>query len=347
MAAAALTFEALSASIKAGNLKPVYILSGDEGYFIDELVKLFSNVLKEDEKEFNLYTLFGPQTDMNVAVDICRRYPMMADRQVVIIKEAQSTDARELDKLAKYMREPSPQTVLVVAFRGGKTKGAEMLTAAKKAGAVMFTSKPVYENQLSSLIRNYLSARGLNVQEKAADMLRDSVGANLSKLYNELDKLVGILGSGATVTPEAVEQHVGVSKDYNAFEFTDALAARDGAKAMRIAGYFRANPKAVPFPMISASVFGLFSDLLVAQSARDKSEHGLMQALGLKSPWGLKRIRLAMSRYNAWQSIEIIRAIRAYDAQSKGINSRRDPFDMLEELVFRIITAPGTLFPKY
>lgn len=347
MAAAALTFEALSASIKAGNLKPVYILYGEQSYYIDELVKLFSNLLTEEEKEFNLYTLFGAETDMNEAIVVCRRYPFMADRQVVIVKEAQAADAHNLDKLAAYIKAPSPTTVLVIAFRDDKTKGAKMIAAAKQAGMAFFQSKKVYDNQLPVLIKSYFGARGLNVQDKAAQMLFDNVGSNLSKLYNELDKLIGILGPGATVTPEAVEQHVGVSKDYNVFELVDALAARDSAKAMHIAGYFRSNDKAVEFPNISANVFGLFSDLLVAQSAKDKSDYGLAQALGAKSPSALRRIKLAMSKYNAWQSIEILRAIRAYDAQSKGINSRRDAYDMLEELVFRIITAPGTLFPNY
>jgi DNA polymerase-3 subunit delta len=346
MAAQAVTFENLRTALRAKNIAPVYLLHGEEGYFIDQLLNDFENILAEDEKAFNQYVLYAPQVEAAEVIDICRRYPMMSDRQVVILKECQSVRADVLDKLAKYVAEPLASTLLVICSRGAACKGKELMSAIKKSNAVIFESKKIPEYQLGGHISNYINARGLNVQPKALEMLKEFIGTNLDRMYNELDKLIGILGKGATVTPEAVEQHIGVSKEYNAFELVDALASRDSAKAMRIVRYFRANPKAVPTVMITASIFGFFSDLMITYFEKDKSEHGLMQALKLKSTFQLKRFNVARQKYNAFQVIEIIRAIRRYDAQTKGIGSRRDEFDLLQELIFRILTAPGTLFPQ-
>lgn len=347
MAAAAMTFETLSGALMRGEYRPVYLLHGEEGYFIDELVKKFENILSDEEKEFNQYVLYAPQTAMEEVADICRRFPMLSDRQVVILKEAQSARADQLDRLARYISNPSPQTILVICSRGAAAKGKEMMSALKKSGAVIFESKKIPEWNLAGHIQNFINARGLNVQPKALEMIKDSIGTDLSRLYNEIEKLTGILGSGATVTPEAVERHIGVSKDYNVYELVDALAVKDSGRAMRIAAYFRANPKAAPTVMVSAAIFSLFSDLLAFQSTSDKSDSSLMRALNLRSPYPLKRLRAAASHYNAWQSIEVIRALRAFDAATKGIGSRRGEYDLLEELIFRILTAPGTLFPKY
>jgi DNA polymerase-3 subunit delta len=346
MAAQAVTFENLRTALRAKNIAPVYLLHGEEGYFIDQLLTDFDTILTPDEKPFNQYVLYAPQVEMAEVVDICRRYPMMADRQVVILKECQSVRADLLDRLARYVAAPSPTTVLVICSRGAACKGKELMAALKKSDAIIFESKKIPEYQLGSHITTYINARGLNVQPKALEMLKEYIGSNLDRMYNELNKLINILGAGATVTPEAIEQHIGVSKEYNVFELVDALALRDSARAMRIAAYFRANPKAAPTVMITASIFSFFSDLLITYFEKDKTERGLMQALKLKSTFQLKRFNAARQRYNAFQVIEIIRAIRRFDAQTKGIGSRRNEYDLLQELIFRILTAPGTLFPQ-
>lgn len=347
MAIQTVTFENLRIQLGAGKLAPVYLLHGAEGYFIDALVKEFEKIVPEDEKDFNQYVLYAPQMAMEAVTDICRSVPMMGERQVVILKEAQSARAEQLDKLAKYIQQPTPSTVLVICSRGAEAKGKEMMAALRKSGAVVFESKKVSEYQMGPYISSYINSRGLNVQPKALEMLKEYIGTDLSRMYNEIDKLMAILGQGATITPEAVERHIGVSREYNVFEFVDALAHRDGAKAMRIAAYFRANPKAAPGNLIAANVFGFFSDLMVTYFEKDKTDNGLMKALGYKSNWQLRRVNDGRRVYNAYQVIEIIRAIRAFDAGTKGINSRRNEYDLLDELVFRILTAPGTLFPKY
>lgn len=347
MATATVTYENLSAQLRARKFNPVYLLHGEEGWFIDALVQEFEKILSDDEKEFNQYVLYGPQSTIGQVIEACRRYPMMADHQVVILKEAQAMRADALDKLAPYILNPSPQTIFVICSRGATAKGKEMLAALRKTSAVIFESKKISEYQLGPYITSHINARGLNVQPKALEMLKEYIGSDLSRIYNEVDKLMTILGQGATITPEAIERNIGVSKDYNAFELVDALATRNIERAMRIVAYFRANPKAVPTVMLTAAIFGFFSDLLIIYFEPDKSERALMQALRLKSPYALKRFGAAQRNYNAFQVIEIIRAIRRFDVQTKGVGSRRNEYDLLQETVFRILTAPGTLFPAY
>lgn len=344
--ASAPSFASLCSEIKARKLSPVYILHGDEGYFTDQLVKHFENILSPDEKEFNHYTLYAPQIDMREAVDICRRYPMMSDRLVVIIKECQAARADQLDKLARYVANPSPDTVLCIVFRGETAKGKELLSAAKKSKAVIFESKKIYDNQIGPFISKLIEERRLTVDPKALEMLKEYVGSDLSRLYNEIDKLTGILGPGARVTPEAIERNIGFSKDYNSFELVEALAARDSARALRIVDYFQANPKANPSVLIVAAIFNYFSDLMVTYFVKDRSEAAIMHALGLKNSFAMKRINVGRRNYNAFQAIEIIRAIRRFAAQSKGVGSRQNEYLLLRELVFHILTAPGNLWQR-
>ena len=176
---------------------------------------------------------------------------------------------------------------------------------------------------------------------KAIQMLRDFIGTDLSRLYNEIDKLATILPRGAAVTPEVVETHVGVSKEYNSFELVDAIAAHDSLKVYRIADYFAANPKSNPLVMTCATLFGFFSDLLICQFSPDKSDSALMQELNLKNVYPLRRFRTAMANYNARKTIEIIGALRDFDRKSKGGGSRQNEHVLFRELLFHILTAPG------
>ena len=344
MAAPALTFDSLRRSIAGGDLRPVYLIHGKEGYYIDQLVKAFENVLPEDDRDYGLTNMYAPQVDDPQAIiDICRQIPMMTDRQVVIVREAQTARADYVDKLARYAAQPTPSTILVVASRGDKIKGKEFAKAVVAGGGVVFESKEVWPSQIPALIGQYIKFKGLNSDPKAIEMLGEFIGTSLSRLYNEIDKLAEILGPGAMVTPEAVERNIGVSKDYNSYELVDAVAAKDVAKMMRIAAYFEANPKNNPFVMIVAALFGFFADLLQAFYAKDRSDRGIEQELGIKNTFMLRRIKAGMAHYNAFQIIEILDAIRQYDAMSKGSGSRQDPYKMLGDLLFHIATAPGKL----
>ncbi|MDE7089804.1 MAG: DNA polymerase III subunit delta, partial [Prevotella sp.] len=223
MASAAVTFTDLKSSISRGELAPVYILHGEEGYYIDELAKQFESLVPAEERDFNLYTLYAPETEPELIATTCRRFPIMADRQVVIVKEAQSARADQINKLHHYVASPTPSTVLVICFRGAVAKGKDLLAQARKTG-IIFESKKLTDKNIDSTVAGIIRELGLTVEEKGLNMLRDYLGLDVAKMYNELTKLSMILGKGAMVTPESIEQNIGISKDYNNFELVDAIA---------------------------------------------------------------------------------------------------------------------------
>lgn len=341
-ASSSMTFQSLRQSIRAGKFVPVYILHGEEGYYIDELVKDFENILSPEDKEFNQFILYAPEVEPGAIMDICRGVPMMSEHQVVIVKEAQEVRADKLKKLAPYIESPNPSTILVVCSRGEAIKSKELKDAAKKSGAVFFESRKVADYQIPQLVGEYIKSKGLSFEPKAAEMLRDFIGSNLSRMYNEIDKLATVLPGGACVTADVVERNIGISKDYNTYELVDAVVARDAAKIFRILAYIRANPKNIPLQVATVAIFGLFADLLVAHYTPDKSEAGLMAALG-KSAWQLRNINKGLQNYSAVRIVEIISAIRRFDAMSKGVLSRQNEQDLFHDLMYHILTAPGRI----
>lgn len=338
----ATSFDTLRQQIRQSKFSPVYILHGEEGYFIDELVKDFENILPEADREFNQYVLYAPQVVPGQVMDICGRYPMMAERQLVILKEAQAVRADQINRLYKYVQNPSPTTILVIVFRGAQAKGKELMAAAK-SNAVIFESKRISDYQLTPMIAAYIKQKGLTAEQKSLEMLKDFIGADLSRMFNEIDKVASLLPPHAAITPEVIERNIGISKEFNNFELVDALANKDMGKAMRIAEYFSSNPKVNPLVMTTASLYGFFSDLLVAYYAKDKTDKGLMEALKLKSAFPLRRFKTGMRNYNAFQVIEAIWALRQFDVRSKGNGSRQKEHDLFHDLIFHIITAPGNL----
>ena len=343
MASSTPTFQELKRRLAARTqLAPVYLLHGEEGYYIDELVKDFEALVPEEERDFNLYVLYAPETGMDDVMEVCHRYPMMAERQVVIVKEAQAIRADQLNKLHSYIERPNPTTVLVIAVRGAQAKGKELLAAVKKNG-VTFESKRLSEKNLVPAISELIKEKGLNVDPKALSMLRDYIGADLAQLYNEIGKLALILGQGAMVTPEAIERNIGISKDFNNFELVDAIVSRNAGKAFAIVEYFRNNPKNNPTVMTVSSLFNQFANLLVYHYTRDKTPAGYMDALGLRATWALRSYETAARNYNVRQTIEIISAIREFDTRSKGIGSRQNEYDLLKDLIFHILTARGII----
>lgn len=340
MALPASTFDGIRKSLAEKRYAPVYLLHGEEGYFIDELVKDFENILSEDEKIFNQHILFGPQVEMSKVIEIAKGIPMMSDRQVVILKEAQAVRADQLNKLHTYVANPSPTTIFVICCRGAQAKGKDLMAALKKTGAVMFEAKKVKDYNAAPYISAFIKEKGLSADQKALQMLVDFVGADLSRVYNEVNKLATLLPPGGCVTPEVVERNIGVSRQYNTYEYVNAIAAGDAARSFRIIAYFRSNPKAVPTPLLTAALFNFFSDLLQAYYAVDRSDGGLMHELGVNS-YALRNIKSGMSHYNPFQIIEILGAIRTFDTQSKGVGSRQNEHDLLRELTYHILSAPG------
>lgn len=343
MAADTVSFASIKSQLVKGTPSPVYLIHGEEGYFIDELLKLAERIVPEADRDFDLYTMYAPQVEPDSVLDACRRYPMMSPRQVVILKEAQSVGANYLKRLKDYFAAPSATTILFVAYRGETLKSTELFNAVKKGGGVTFESKKLKEGALATAIQEFIKSQRLSVDPKALSMLADFVGSDLSRIYNEVNKLTVTLGAGAMVTPEAVERNIGISKDYNNFELVAAIAGRDMGKAMTIVDYFKHNPKKFPPQPLTPLLFTFFSNLLIAQYAEDKSERGLMAALGFKWSGQMTDVNRGLRNYRPAQVVEILSALREFDGYSKGNGSRMDPHDLLHDVVYRILTTPGRL----
>lgn len=344
MAAPALNFSTLLRQIKKGSLSDlatVYLLHGEEGFFTDRLAEALIEHIPEADRDFNLTVLYGPQTNAASIHEACARFPMMSSRQMVVVRELQSMRATELDKLEPYLLNPSPHTVLVLIFRGEKAKGRTFLAAVRKSGAVAFESAKLKSaaEAVTAMVRD----RGMAIDAKGLAMLADHVGTDLSRIDNEVNKLAVALGPGASITPEAVERYVGISKDFNNFELVEALADRNLAKAFAIVDRFTADPKNHPVPPIVATIFGFFQNLTIYLFLADKTPANAAAALGLKFASGVQRFERGSRQYNAFQTLEIISAIRLMDAQSKGYGSRQDPYALLHDLVYRILAARGQL----
>lgn len=341
------TFQSITAALKKGVAAPVYMLHGEEGYYIDEISRQVEGLVAEADRDFNLSVLYAPQTEPAAVVEACKRYPMMADRQVVVVREVQNgmsprfSASNYLKALSHYVADPAPTTVLCLCFRGAEAKSAEFFRSLTAGKGINFLSKKLNERSLGPAVADFVKSRGLNIDAKALAMLCDFVGTDLSRLYNEVGKLTVSLGPGAMITPEAVERNVGISKDYNNFELISAIAAHDTRRAFEIIEYFRANPKNNPVQVLSTVLFNFFSNMLVAWYAPDRSEHGLMQALGFRWPGQLRDIKAGMQHYGPWPTVEIIGLIREFDCASKGIRSRGDSYNLLHELLFHIFNPIG------
>lgn len=338
MAANSTSFASLKSQLLKGTPAPVYLLHGEEGYFIDELVKAAESIIAEADRDFDLCNIYAPQSTVASVLDAVHRYPFMSPRQVVILREAQAWSLTDLKKLKDYFQSPSPSTVLVVAYRGEALKGVELPNAVKKGGGEVFESKKLGDSALTMVISDFIKERGLSSDPKALSMLTEFVGSDLSRLYNEIDKLTVTLGPGAMVTPEAVERNIGISHEYNNFEFISAIASRNFEKATKIVDYFARNPRKHPVQMLTPLMFNLFTNLLVAKYAADKSERGLMAALGFKWPGQMTDINRGLRAYSAGDVVKILEAIRVFDGQSKGNGSRMDGHELLQVLTFRILT---------
>ncbi|MDE5643820.1 MAG: DNA polymerase III subunit delta [Muribaculaceae bacterium] len=339
----ALTFDALRTMLSARQYKPVYLLHGEEGFYIDRLVSDFEKIIPEDERDFNLHVFYAPRVEPDTVMSVCRQAPFGVERQVVILKEAQALRADELNKYHSYVESPNPQTIFVICCRGEKAKGKDLMAASKKPHVEVFETKKLWDSQIRPEIVRCLGARGLQADQKAVEMLAQHIGTDLSRLYNEIGKLADILPPRAKVTPEIIEEYIGVSKDYNVFELIDALAVKDSRRVFTIVNAFRSNPKANPTIPMTSSLFTYFSDLMILHYTPDKSERSVMAALKLKAAVQAKRYIAGLQNYNAFKVIEIIHALRDFDCRVKGNGSRRDEYQLFHELMYHILTAPGTL----
>ena len=333
-----LKFEEVQDSIRKGDFVPAYLFQGEEAYYIDQLTNLLiEKVLNDSERDFNQYVFYGSDSDAGTIINTCKRFPMMAERQLVVVKEAQGL--KNIDDLVHYVMQPLHSTILVINFKHGKLDGRKKLSGAIDKIGIVFESKKLYENQIPAFITAYLHKLNVKIDLKSAQMLTDYLGNDLSKLTNELEKLILLLAKEkAVITSELIEQNIGISKDYNNFELQKALANKDILKANRIAFYYEQNPKNNPLILTLTALFNFFSNLMICHYEESKSQSHLMAVLGFRFPIQIIDYMTALQNYKPGKTMQIISLIREFDARSKGVNNISIPDgSLLKELIYRII----------
>jgi len=334
------TYEGIMQDLQAGKYLPIYYLMGDEPYYIDKISDYIADhALQPEERDFNQTVMFGSDVNASQVVDAARRYPMMAERQVVIVKEAQNI--KQTDTLEKYFQKPMPSTVLVLCHKNGTIDGRKQkyVKAIREAG-VLFESKKLKENLLPAFIENYLRKRNVSIDLKSTQLIADSIGADLSRLTGELDKvIISLPKDNRKVTPEVVEDQIGVSKDFNGYELRDAIVNRNIFKANQIVKYFDNNPKAGSIYSFLPLLFNYFQNLMIAYySPKRQSQEAVAEWLELRNAWFAKEYMTGMRNYSAIKVMQIIDKIREIDAKSKGLdNPNTPPGELMKELIFYIL----------
>lgn len=340
---AGVTRQQVETDIRKRNFSPIYLLMGEESFFIDRLSEMIVKyAVSEDEKDFNLTTFYGGESATSDIILTCRKYPMMAERQVVLLKEAQSAKTGKQinwNLLQQYALQPTDTTILVICHRGGNLKAASFIKAIKQCGGVVFESAALNDYNVGKAVSDYVAEIGCKIDLRAQEMLIEHVGFNMSLLAKEIDKLKLTLPAGAMITTEAVAENTGISKEFNSFELTAAIATRNKVKAFQIAKYFRANPSKNKTMVVLPLVFNLFSNTLIAYYTRTNSERDLMEALRFKAPIQLRDVRSCKNNYNARQVLNAIHYIREFDAKCKGIGSKQGEFDLFDELMTKIFNC--------
>ena len=334
------SYETIMRDLKARHFSPIYILMGDESYYIDKISDYIAeHVLRPEERDFNQTVVFGSDISASQIVDSAKAFPMMAEKRVVIVKEAQNLKGTE--PLVKYFKQPVVSTVLVLCHKNGSIdKRKKIIPAAQVGGAVIFESKKLYERELPGFIISYFMQHEITVEQKAAQMIADHVGADLHRLTSELDKiLISFSEADRMVTPEIVEKEIGVSKDFNAFELRSAIIQRDIYKANLITKYFDNNPKAGSLFSFLPMLFSYFENLMIAFYSPNRSnENALAQFLELRNGWAAKDYLTGLRNYSGMKTMQIISKIREIDAKSKGLdNPNTASSELMKELIFFIL----------
>jgi len=328
--------EKIIEDLKKGKFKPVYWLEGEEDFFIDQVLHYAEDhILPESEAAFNKTVMYGRDTDWATVLNACRRYPMFAERQVVILKEAQSM--RDIDKLEAYIDQPLTSTLLFIGYKGKKVDGRTKLAKTLKTKGEMLTTRKLYENELPDWVMQLIRSKGFTINNKALFLLIDHIGNDLSRMNNEIDKITINLAGRNTITEDDIENFVGISKEYNVFELQDALARRDLYKAIRIAQYFENNPKAAPLPLVFPSLYSFFSKLQMIYTSQSGSDKSLSSAIGVPE-WKMKDYQQAAGRYNLMAVEKNILLLHEYNLRSIGVNDAgTEDGQLLKEMLVKMI----------
>ncbi|MGI6223119.1 MAG: DNA polymerase III subunit delta [Prevotella sp.] len=334
------TYESIMRDLKNRKFAPIYILQGEEAYYIDKISDyLAENVLKPEERDFNQVILFGADTTDQRVVDEARAYPMMADHRLIIVKESQNLKG-DANKLARYFEKPVPTTILVFCHKGGKIDGRSQVAKKIPPSAVVFESKKKRDYELPGVISGYLKMHQASIDEKAAQMIADHIGSDLHRMTSELDKvLISLPKDNRRVTPEVVEHEIGVSKDFNGFELRDAIANKQIFKANQIIDYFDKNSKTAGLFILLPTLYNYFQNLMIAYyTPGQKTEASVAQYLDLKSPWAARPYLIGMRNYSGVKVMKILEKIQETDMKNKGVdNPNTPPAELMKELLFFIM----------
>ena len=334
------TYEQIMRDLNAGKFSPIYILMGEESYYIDKITDyIVEHGLQPAERDFNQSIVFGTDVSAAQVVDLAKGFPMMAARRIVVVREFQNM--KNTEALENYFKHPAISTTLVLCYKNGTIdKRKKFFTIAQGSGAVIFESKKLYDRELPGFIEGYLRQQQATIEYKAAQMMAEFVGADLSRLTSELDKLLlSFSTSQRRITPELVEKEVGISKDFNAFELRNAIVNRDVFKANLIVKYFDKNPKSGSLFAFLPMLFSYFENLMIAHYTPNRTnENSLAQALELRSGWAARDYLRGMQNYSAMKTLQIISKVREIDAKSKGINNpNTEVGELMKELIFFIL----------
>lgn len=335
-------FRDILSQIKKRETAPVYLLSGDEPYYLDVLADAFeANLIDEGDRDFNQAVIYGADTDAASIVSAAQQYPFMADRRLVLVREMQSMFRAkfELEKIAPYAEKPNGETTLVLIFKGEAIKATSALAkAVKKGNGVVFTSNKLRDYELKGPIKDYATSKRFAIDDEATEMLAAMIGSDLSKLFGEIDKIIIAAGSkNNRITGAMVRAMTGISKEFQPYELSKAIGQRDYMKSMVIVSQAAANPSKNPTAILAPTIFRLFQNLCIAHRSEDKSEMGLQIATGAKNLYAVRELRQAMQNYNLTQCLSAISAIREFDCNTKGIRSQQKEHELLRELIFKIM----------
>lgn len=339
-----MTADDILKDLKNRKYKPLYLLHGEEPYFIDQVSNFVEHqLLSEADRGFNQTVLYGKDTEVMTVLNAAKRYPMMAEYQVVLVKEAQDMkwgrdddDKKSINPLLNYLEAPLESTILVFCYKYGKFDKRKKTYKAIEKNGLVFESSPLYDSKIPSWIEGFSATKGYKIEPQASAMLAEYLGNDLSKIANEMEKLMLNVPAGLTITMQHIQDNIGISKEYNVFELQSALSRKDPFKVNQIINYFEANPRANPIVLVLGNLNNFFSKVLLYHYAKDKSPQTLARELGV-SPYFLKDYELAARSYNYGKSMQIISLLREYDLKSKGVDSNAGNGELMKELMFKIL----------
>lgn len=331
------TVQSILNEIKAGDIRPLYFLMGEEAFFIDQISTFIeTSVLDETQRGFDQTVLYGKDTSVDAILSCAKRFPMLAERQVIVVKEAQNL-SRTIEDLLPYVKNPQQTTTLVICYKYKSIDKRKALYKALSKAHVVFESKKIYDSNIPSWISGELQKMNLKITPKASYLLSEFLGNDLAKISNELSKLQLVMGDNDLITPELIQINIGISKDFNNFELQKAIAQLDQKKAYQIVRYFSQNPNQHPMVLTVATLYSFFSKLMILHTVNDRNPKVLSRAIGV-NPYFLNDYTAAAKNFPMRRISSVFQTLRTIDVKSKGVGANLKPLDLYQELIFRILS---------